>query len=375
MENNASIFDDGDNQENPPPQEHSVLVSNVPRGTTRDDLCKAFSTKGAVYATELFENRQYGFVRFYNASDVKNVLTSKPPSINDSQGNAVVLRVSPISDEPKNVLRVGGFGPEMDSHLLREMITTWTNGVKPLNIDLVMTEEGQSKGYAFMEFQDNGAALEAYKALEINKPQYSVEFAKLRDVQKDFVMRRMEQSCYQTLMDLGEDASREGLLKTPQRWAKALQFLTRGYSDSLHELVNGAIFDESHHELVLVKDIVVYSMCEHHMLPFWGKVHVAYIPNGKVIGLSKIARIAEMYSRRLQVQERLTREIANALQETLKPMGVAVIMDCAHMCMMMRGVQKVGASTTTSSVIGVFETDPRTRAELFSLINLPKATL
>jgi GTP cyclohydrolase I len=166
---------------------------------------------------------------------------------------------------------------------------------------------------------------------------------------------------------LGEDPKRDGLMKTPERMEKAMSFLTKGYQEDPAEILHGALFDVDYDEMVIVRDIEVYSLCEHHLLPFFGKVHVAYIPNGKVIGLSKIARLVEVFSRRLQVQERLTREIADAIQEAIEPQGVGVVIEASHLCMMMRGVEKQNSSTVTSAMVGVFH-QQNTRAEFLSLV-------
>lgn len=167
---------------------------------------------------------------------------------------------------------------------------------------------------------------------------------------------------------IGENTEREGLVKTPERVAKALQFITKGYNEDGTEILRSAIFDEPYSQMVLVKDIELYSTCEHHMLPFIGKCHVAYIPNGKITGLSKIARVVETYARRLQVQERLTIEIRDCIQEALHPMGVAVVIEASHTCMQIRGVQKSGAVTTTSAFSGAFLNSEKTRSEFLNLI-------
>jgi len=170
------------------------------------------------------------------------------------------------------------------------------------------------------------------------------------------------------LTELGEDPSREGLVKTPDRAEKAMRFLTSGYQMDLDKIVNGALFNVKYDEMVLVKDIEFYSMCEHHMLPFFGKMHVAYLPKDKVIGLSKIPRIVDMFARRLQVQERLTQEVAETISNVLNPRGVAVICQAQHFCMMMRGVEKQHSGAITSAMLGAFRTDKETRDELLSLI-------
>lgn len=170
------------------------------------------------------------------------------------------------------------------------------------------------------------------------------------------------------LKQIGEDPAREGLIKTPERVAKALQFLTKGYNQNPDEIINQAIFHEEYSEMVLVKDIELYSMCEHHMLPFFGKAHVAYIPDGKIVGLSKIPRVVDAFARRLQVQERLTIEIRDCVQRTLNPKGVAVVIEAAHMCMQMRGVQKQNSSTTSSAFTGLFLKNDATRKEFINLV-------
>ncbi len=183
--------------------------------------------------------------------------------------------------------------------------------------------------------------------------------------------KEFEQAVVKILELIGEDPAREGLIKTPSRVAKAFDFLTEGYRQDPKEILNQALFTSSNDEMVLVRDIEFYSMCEHHMLPIIGRAHVAYIPDGKVVGLSKIPRIVNLFARRLQIQEQMTEQIADAISETIKPKGVAVVLHARHMCMEMRGVQKINSTTVSSALRGLFKSDQRTRNEFYNLINTP----
>lgn len=194
-----------------------------------------------------------------------------------------------------------------------------------------------------------------------NRIESSSEEAKNRET-------RIADAVRTILTELGEDPNREGLLETPERYARAMIFFTKGYEDNIKDVIKRAVFEEDHDEMVIVKDIEIYSLCEHHLVPFFGKCHIAYIPNKKVLGLSKLARLAEMYARRFQVQERLTKQIAIALSEILQPRGVAVVIEATHMCMVSRGVQKSGAITSTSCMLGCFRSQQKTRDEFLTLL-------
>ncbi|KAL7468680.1 hypothetical protein ACHAXS_008907 [Conticribra weissflogii] len=240
---------------------------------------------------------------------------------------------------------------------------------RKLDQNTVTSVEGKdvvvdSKGSVIKKRQHEGATM-TYHGLD---GQYCQTITK--EGEESVKLSKMTKACRTILECIGEDPDREGLLRTPHRWAKALLFMTQGYALSPSSVLNDAVFaEDDHKEMVVVKDIDIHSMCEHHMVPFTGRVHVGYIPNGKIIGLSKIARIAEVYARRLQVQERLSRQIVDAIVEAVEPLGVGVVVECSHFCMVMRGVQKVGAKTVTSCVRGCFESDPKTRAEFFNIIN------
>jgi GTP cyclohydrolase IA len=187
-------------------------------------------------------------------------------------------------------------------------------------------------------------------------------------VKPDNLKETSTQELYREILRrIGEDPERDGLLSTPQRIEKSLSFLTKGYQEDPSEILRGALFDVDYDEMVIVKDVEMFSLCEHHMLPFFGKVHVAYIPQGKVIGLSKIARLVEVFARRLQVQERMTRQIADAIQEAVEPHGVGVVIEARHLCMMMRGIEKQNSSTVTSAMVGCFR-EKETRSEFLSLV-------
>ncbi|HEX6749481.1 MAG TPA: GTP cyclohydrolase I FolE [Longimicrobium sp.] len=186
---------------------------------------------------------------------------------------------------------------------------------------------------------------------------------------EDEAAREYRELVRRQLLALGEDPDRDGLRRTPERVEKAMRWLTRGYDMSVDDVIRGAVFDENHHNMVIVKDIEMYSLCEHHLLPFFGKVHIAYIPNGHIVGLSKLPRVVEVFARRLQVQERMTEQIAHAIQEVLEPAGVGVVVEAVHLCMMMRGVEKQNSKTITSAMKGVFLEDMRTRDEFLRLVH------
>ena len=213
------------------------------------------------------------------------------------------------------------------------------------------------------DLQKDGVAQNGHLASETPR------FYQRKDIYCDDITEDVAGHVHEMLKTLGEDPGREGLIKTPERVAKAYQFLLQGYVTDPRSILESAVFEEEYSEIILVKDIEVFSLCEHHMLPFFGKAHVAYIPDGKIVGLSKIPRVVDVFARRLQVQERLTIQVRDAIQEVINPLGVAVVIEATHLCMVMRGVQKQHSITTTSAMSGEFLNNPTTRAEFMRLIS------
>jgi GTP cyclohydrolase I len=219
---------------------------------------------------------------------------------------------------------------------------------------------------------DDGLKLEPREPSVSTGGETEVAMGETEPQRTDLSGASFEELIEEQLRRMGEDPDRPGLASTPKRVAESLRWLTRGYAASLEEAVGGGVFDERHDSMVLVKDIEIYSMCEHHLLPFFGKAHIAYIPDGKIIGLSKVPRLVEIFARRLQVQERLTEEVASAVEEAIEPRGVGVVVEAYHLCMMMRGVEKQNSKTITSAVRGLFRSDPRTRDEFLRLVLSPQ---
>eukprot|EP00996_Jenningsia_fusiforme_P000641 NODE_1579_length_1485_cov_19.481894_g1425_i0.p1 GENE.NODE_1579_length_1485_cov_19.481894_g1425_i0~~NODE_1579_length_1485_cov_19.481894_g1425_i0.p1 ORF type:complete len:261 (+),score=51.06 NODE_1579_length_1485_cov_19.481894_g1425_i0:92-874(+) len=251
------------------------------------------------------------------------------------------------------VLHVSGFDPAAKKASLVAEIAGILESHFPDKIDV---QEGDSIALHFNEAETAECAAKALRE------RFTVSAVGTFDP--------LQNSCSEMLRAVGENPAREGLLKTPLRWAKALRFLTSGYGGSVATIVNDAVFTAESRDMVCVRNVTFFSLCEHHLLPFWGSVNVGYVPNGKILGLSKVARIVEVYARRLQIQERLTREIAKAIVDLLDPLGVGVNVEANHMCMAMRGVQQWDSSTSTTSVLGIFESDARTRSEFLDAIKM-----
>jgi len=357
-----------------PPARYSVFVSNLPpwpSAKTVDCLASHFTKHVDVYAVSLSDNGRYGFVRFFDNESTLLAFRARPPHF-EHNGMSYELKVSlTMPEQPTSILHIGAFNlqqRQLRHAELKEFIEQ-SGGEHVKHIELPLTEEGTSKGHCIAYFYSQDSAVHAL--MQLRSRGLEADWAKLRETDLEQAMAAARHSYTELLSTFGEDPQREGLLQTPKRAAKAMMFFTKGYSETLEDVLGDAVYDVDHNELVLVKDIDIFSLCEHHLVPFYGRAHIAYIPNGRVLGLSKLARVAELFSRRLQVQERLTKQIANAINNYLKPQpkGVGVIIEATHMCMVMRGVQKVRSSTVTSCMLGAMENDPKVRSELFNLIS------
>eukprot|EP01063_Lacrimia_lanifica_P021298 TRINITY_DN285_c0_g1_i1.p1 TRINITY_DN285_c0_g1~~TRINITY_DN285_c0_g1_i1.p1 ORF type:complete len:416 (+),score=243.13 TRINITY_DN285_c0_g1_i1:63-1250(+) len=351
-----------------PQDAHCVFVSDLPEawGEARLTVAleKAFGKFGEVQAVDLSESRTFGFVRFGSCTATMKALHATHPILADGEETALV-KVREAQRHVPSMLHIGGFEKDLEESAIKALVDGWS-GVASTSISAPRNEEGATKGFCLATYPSLDEARRACDALE--KGKRAVRWVAERDSNKDITMGRMKRAYMDVIECLGEDATREGVLKTPARAAKAMMFFTKGYQESMADVLNGAIFNVDYNEIVLVKDIVIHSLCEHHLVPFFGKVHIAYLPNGKVVGLSKLARVAEVFARRLQVQERLTEQIAAAIDEALAPQGVCVVIEAQHMCMVMRGVQKTGSYTLTKCMKGLMKDDLRVRQETMDLV-------
>ncbi|XP_065369622.1 GTP cyclohydrolase 1 isoform X1 [Calliphora vicina] len=306
-----------------------------------NSVCSTSSTSGTSSLMDRNLSQTDDVAVSANTNAPTNVVASLAGS-NNSSGldNAVVADIAtttkPNTNRPKLILKTNGINNDNES--LRSPLTPMT------------PRTSTTPGHENCTFHHD---------LELDH----------KPPTREALLPDMARSYRLLLGGLGENPDRQGLIKTPERAAKAMLFFTKGYDQCLEDVLNGAVFDEDHDEMVVVKDIEMFSMCEHHLVPFYGKVSIGYLPCNKILGLSKLARIVEIFSRRLQVQERLTKQIAVAVTQAVQPAGVAVVVEGVHMCMVMRGVQKINSKTVTSTMLGVFRDDPKTREEFLNLVN------